>query len=680
MKKTIKTIMSLVLCICLCANSVITTYAANENNTLGVTFSAELDTPIIYASDEDQTVTMTVNASKGVLLEGIGGTVVWDEALTLTSIENSDERIDFSGSVNIENGKIVWDGTADLDQLEDVTNIAVATFTVPANTAPGTYTVGLEEIELTTNYGDIWENSASAMVTLTVVEGAEGYTASLNTLTDEVSVEDTVLVNIGVDHSEDTTFAAGEVVVSYDTSVMTFNKSASTLGNAMIEDVNGTLTLEDYGADKNFGTGVYVLAFDAIANGSADITLNSAGFVDKEDAVKSDLIAATLVTDRLNITINKKEFSVTLPEIFEGPSTAVDGEEYTFTVEDGDNYDYDSVTATVDGVEVTVIDNGDGTYTIENVTGVLVITGSRTEKIYTVKFEGNAADEITDGASEATYDSDYTFTMPVVSGWSYSLDGLTIGGEDYTGYTVEDSVYTIPGKAITGDIVITVTKIDTEAAVTVEGTGAGIADGYESTVEMGADYTLTVTPEAGYTYTVTATMGGSSATVKDNGDNTYTIEDVSGDIIFTIERTVVVDGVSVTQYLTLDGILVWLVKNEVTLADGKVPTYDGNEMFWSEKYNAYCYLVIAETLTTEDAAAKVDISDGKAEALAYDMDVNKTGKVDASDAQLTYNMYNAMYTEFTSDATMEKFLRADVNGDGTINVEDASAIITYILS
>lgn len=46
---------------------------------------------------------------------------------------------------------------------------------------------------------------------------------------------------------------------------------------------------------------------------------------------------------------------------------------YTFTVNKEDGFTY-TVTATMGGKETTVVDNGDGSYTIANVTGNLVIT------------------------------------------------------------------------------------------------------------------------------------------------------------------------------------------------------------------------------------------------------------------------------------------------------------------
>lgn len=682
MKKYFKKLLAFVLCMTLHIGSYMPVQAANENNTRGVTFDVTLDTPTINVSTEDQTVVMRLNASQEVMVDGIGLTVTKDAPLTIASITGGEKIGAFpAASTNLETGVAGWQ-SEDSENVEGVTELVVVTFNVPANTVAGIYNVGFEDLELTQDYGgNIWENAATATTTLTITDGTAntGYTAGLSTLTDEVSVEDTVTVNIGVSHSTDTSFAAGEMVVNYDNTKLTFNQAASTLGSSTVKDNVGTLTLEDYGTDKSFGTGVYVLVFDAIADGDTAITLTSAAFVNKESAVKSDLIAATLAPAEVNFTINKQTHAITLPDIFEGQASVIDGENYTFSVADGENYVYDSISATMDGVPVDVKDNGDGTYTIEGVIGALVISGIRTEKSYTVTVTGNAAEDITDAAAQAIYNTDYSFTIPTVEGWAYSLDSITIKGNAYTGYSVADGVYTIPGSAISGNIVITVSKSATEASVTVEGSGAGAAAGYATKTEIGEGYILTIVPEAGYTYTVTATMGGESVKVTDNGDNTYTIAKVTGSIVFNISRSVVVDGVEVTEFIALNGNIMWMVKNNITLGEGKVPTYNGENMYWSEAYGTYCYLVIAETLNIEDAAAMVGITDGEAVTVDYGMDVNKTGKVDASDAQLTYNIYNTLYRAFDADITMEKFLRADVNTDGKVNVEDATAIIAEIL-
>lgn len=674
-----KKLLSLALVVLMCLSLCVPAMAANSE---GITYTAVLEPASLTVSDQDQTIVMYINGSTATSLCNVNYTVVWDEALALASIAGEDFTI-ASGDYNLANGKLSWT-TSDMEDISGVDNYGVITFTVPANTPAGEYQIGIEDFKTTRTYAtETIESGASVYATVTINEASaapEGYTAGISSTSSTVTVGDTVTVNVAVNHGEDTSFNAGEIKVSYDTAMLSFTSASSTLGTAEAKNENGTITLEDYGADKSFGTAVYTLAFEALADGSTTVSMTSAAFADKVDAEKSDLIAAEISPEEIAVTIEKEEFSVTLPDIFTGDDTVTAGEDYTFAPSDSANYDYDEISATVDGTEVDVINNNDGTYTIENVTGDIVITGTRTEKRYSVTVAGSAADDITDAADFATYDTDYTFTMPSADGWSYSLESITIGGTAYTGYTVANSVYTIPGSAITGVIVITVNKTDTEASVTVEGSGAGAAAGYDATVDMDASYTLTITPVDGYDYTVTATMGGQSVDVTDNGDNTYTIAKVTGDIVFTVEAIVVVDGVSATQYLTLDGTVMWLVKNEVELADGSVSTYDGNNMFWSEKYNAYCYLVVADTLSSEDAADKVGIATGDATAVDYGMDVNKTGKVDASDAQLVYNMYNALYSDFTADVIMEKFLRADVNGDEIVNVTDATAIIASILA
>lgn len=681
MKTWFKSMISLMICVCMIVSVAVPAFAAGENNTAGITFTASFNRPSIPVSEEDQTVSMAVDANTAFSVDGVGFTVIVPDGFTVTSVTSNDLTY---GASDYANGVFGW-SSSDSENVDGVTNLAIVTFTVPANTPAGTYTVGVNSIELTKDYGETWENSASASATLTISDAdpepdTAGYTAGLNTLSSQVGVGEIVTVNVGVSHDSDSVFAAGEVIINYDTNVLAFNDYYSTLGTASAKDVNGTLTIEDYGSDKNFGTGVYTLAFNTMQDGYTTVELTSAAFVKKENAVKSDLIPATISPAAVSVVITRQVYNVALPDIFDGPATVTDGENYTFSVADGDNYDYDSITATVGGQPVDVIDNGDGTYTIENVTGEIVITGNRTEKSYFVTVSGNAADDITDAAPTATYNTDYSFTMPSAAGWAYSLDSITIGGTAYTGYSVSNSVYTIPGTAINGDIVITVSKSQSTASVTVEGSGAGAAAGYETSAELGKPYTLTIVPEDGFTYTVTATVNGAAVVVTDNGDNTYTIANVFGDVVFTVECVVVIDGVSASQYLTMDGRLMWLVKNNTTVAEGKVPTFDGMNMFWSEKYGCYCYLVIADTFTSEEAAAKVAITDGSAVSIDYNNDVNMTGLVDASDAQLVYNMYNAEYKVFSDDLTVEKFLRADINADSIVNVEDAAAIIDDILA
>jgi len=689
--KTMRKILSLVLCLPLCMSLAVPAMAANENNDRSVTFSVSLDQTSVVASAVDQVVTMTLSASAPVSLDGLGFKVTWAEPLKLTAVnENIDNFVFDPTTTNLEEGT-VGGSTDDMNNVTGITELAVITFIVPANTQAGTYEVGVTDIELTENYGDVWESAASASTTLTVTGAGgneddddqpeiTGYSAGLSTTTPTTTTGEKVYVSVAVNHVSETSFNAGELVLSYDPTYLTFNQTASTLDDAAAKAGAGTLTLEDYGATKNCGNGIYILAFDAIADGTTNVVLTRAAFSNRENAASSDLIEGVAYPASVGIVISKKSFIVTLPEGMAGAESVTDGASYTFSVAD-DNYTYSNVAATVDGEAVTVTDNGDGTYTIASVSGALKITATRTPKSYTVTFAGNAATDFAEAVKTATYGTAYTFTMPANGEWNYSLGGITIGGTNYTDYSVDGSEYTIPGTAITGNVEITVNKeqVITSATVSVTGSGAGAAAGYTTTAELGQPYTLTLALEAGYSYTVTATMGGEAVQLTQDG-NKYTIAEVTGDIVFTVERAVVVSGVSVREYVSVDRNKVWLVKNAATLAEGKVPTYDGSNMFWSAEYNAYCYLVIAPTLSEETAKAAVGIADGTAVTVNYGMDVNKTGTVDANDAQLTYNIYNAHYDAFDETVTMEKFLRADVNKDGNVDTTDAAAIINKILN
>ena len=507
----------------------------------------------------------------------------------------------------------------------------------------------------------------------------DGYVASI-TADAEVFNGDRILALIKANHSEETQFAAGEVVVSYDSSMMTFNREASNLGNATVKDNDGILVLEDYGEDKLFSNTAYVLAFDTKTTGTVTLTLESAAFVNKENAVKSDLIPATLEPATAVVTISRSRYPVALDGFFTGPATATDGESYTFYAADTKHYVYESVSAVMGGNSAPVTDNGDGSYTVANVNGPLTITGSCSARSFQVTFDGSGAADITGARPAATYGTGYVFDLPSKDGATYTLEQILIDGQVYTDYIVTGNTVTIDGMHIHGDMVITIAKTVAEATIKVEGNGAGAAAGYVTEVELGALYVLSLNPAAGYTYTVTATMNGEPVDVIDNGDNTYTIEKVTGDVVFTVTRSLVTDAVTVSQYLKINGANVWIVKFSAEVEPGKVPAYDGNPMFWSEEYDAYCYLVITEVLDEAEAKSKLDITDGTAPVVGDSMDVNGSGKVDASDAQLVYNMYNAMYDGFDGDVTVEKYLRADVNRDGEINVQDAAAIIAHILA
>ena len=506
-----------------------------------------------------------------------------------------------------------------------------------------------------------WAVSASEDKTVTVGESAE------------------VKVTVSNSDSAVTAYNAYDLTMTYDTDKLTYNSCTAADANAVVkEGVPGTIRVIGYGADKALDTAAATLSFTAKGTGEAEVKITSAKVDIGSQAVGSDAPDAAILDDTTVISVNG--YTVTLGEGLSGESTVAPGADYTFTATDADNYDY-VISATMGGETTTANDNGDGTYTIPGVTGNLVINATMTPKSYNVTVEGTGAGDVT-AADKATYNTEYTFTVAEDANYTYTTT-VTVGGKAYTLGTPENGKYTIPGTDIKGDIVINVTKT-LKPSSTVSVTKPDYVKGND-TATKGQDYTFTVDKEEGYDYSEpTVKVGGQDVTdkvvKKDDGSYTIPGSTINGNITIEVSKTAAIT-VDVVEYVTLDGKVMYLVTASGTIAEGQAAKYDGMSMYWSEKYNAYAYLVISadnlETVKTE-AAAKVTVADGtSAGNVDYSGDVNGTKVIDVNDAQLTYDMYNTKYSSFDV-VSMLKFLNADVNGDKTVNAKDATAIVNAI--
>ena len=548
-------------------------------------------------------------------------------------------------------------------------------------------------------------------------ETADGYTVNLvNPSNDLVAVDGSVALNVTVDN----VFNSAEITLSYDTNYLDFETgtvaSSQVMGDqdqkvSITEEKAGVITIIDCGVAFAAGA-AYTLNFTAkAATTGSEVEVTSAGLSTAEKATGSDLTKATTL-GTVSVPVG---YTVTIND-----STGVEGLTFTaspnpvrpdgtVTITAGNpNYTY-MLSAT--GGTLTTTTNG---WTVSSLIGNVEVTvTSATPKQFSVTIDGGKLDniDITNGepANTATYGTDYVFALKadVVGGtgestWNYTVTKITIGGKDYSFATTNHPTYTIPGDAITGDIVITTNATETkpnnyryrvEKGDDVTLRAFVHEDGVDDLVAPGGTITLTLTPETGFNYTVTYTMGGGETknvtfgAADQNGVQTATIENVTGNVVITATRELDTNFkvTVVSGYVAMDGKTVHLIKVAGNLDEDytytvSCGTYANNaRMYNSGNHNAYAYLVITDAETTL-AVENITIGFVKESAVILgvgDCNVNGSDFVDANDAQLVWNMYNATYTDFTV-VSMEKFLRADVDGSDKIDMTDAAAIVSAI--
>lgn len=574
----------------------------------------------------------------------------------------------FSAPITVTAGQPVWK----------------ATYTVAKDTPTGTYTVSVDvQAIVDTSYDGAVLGTYTATINVTNNGGTdpnppepvipEGYSVAASGDT-SISVGEDATVALNVTHKDGNAYNAYYFEVSYDKDVLTY-KSAD-VKDVVVDETTGTLKIAGYGANKDSGTAAATLTFTGKAVGTGKVTITKANVDAKTNANAQDAPAANIDETTAAATITVGGYSVTLPEGFSGAASAAAGTDYTFKA-NGDDYGCHDVTATMGGETTTVTNNGDGSFTIKNVTGEIVVTA--TPKTYTVTVTGTGAGDVSENAATATYKTDYTFKLTKADGYNYTVT-VTAGGNTVTATATTEGVYTISGADIKGELIITVEKaaiVIPTTTITITGDTDDVQGGLILTAKNGEDTTFKISRKEGYTYTVKA--GDTELTV--GADGTVTIPGsllTGAPLTVTVTKTAVNPySVEVYEYVKLDGQSIWLVvaKSDSVLA------YGADTMFTSEKYGGYCWLVIsaenADTVKTE-AIAAVKAGSGTAAAVVYTGDVNATGKVDVNDAQLVYNIYNTEYASFDA-LSRAKFLAADVNGDHTVTVLDAAAVVNTVL-
>lgn len=537
-----------------------------------------------------------------------------------------------------------------------------------------------------------------------------GYTVSMGA-DQQVAAGQQVRIPVTVASGEKgiTGFNAYDMTFTYDPAALTLNTASNAAANLTVEDNNGTVRVRRYGETAPLGEAL-ALEFTAKATASSTVKLTSAKFDLDANSINFDA-PETTITDT-DTVVDANNFTVTLPDEFTSDAETrlvPGGGSFTFKPVDS-HYTYTFTVKMGDTDKEGLTFGADDTYTIENISGNVVVTcTNKTPKQYdvTYKIDTDVEQDVTRGPEKATYLKDYSFTVTPRAGITYDVSYSTPSTAGTTKIlipTVNDNgtiTYTVPANRVVEDLRIYVRSSATEGIpVVITGNGAeDAASGNASSMGRNMPYYFTLNQRENCDYTVTAyyqplntpTASKRPATVRSLGNGKYVVEAVDYNVylrsadhwnlVVNVEKVShSAEEVTVSKYLELNDKTMMLITVKGTPEGGKAFTYDGNTMYKVNAYGTdqYAWLVIVDrgqTLTQEEAAAKVAISAAdNVVTITPSFDVNMSGKVDVNDAQLVYDMYNGTYSDFTQ-VSVEKFLRADVNGTKTVDHTDAVAIV-----
>lgn len=513
-----------------------------------------------------------------------------DSAVVLKSVKGTAPRqykvinwASLKGIGTIQAGRFV---TCTFTAREDIADVSAAEFTASVDMSNTTMAPG--------NADPVYPDSK---LSVSVLPASVTYAVSASAVSPAVAVGEDVQVSLKVDGAA--AYNAYFLELTYDSNILAY-KSVNT--DASVQDDNGTLKLAGYGADKTCGADNIVLTFTARSIGEANVTVTSAKVDAKANAAEKDAPPAALLSPTAAVTVGG--YMVTLPDAFTGDGTAAPGKDYTFTAKDASRK-YDFTGSTMGGSAVDVTDNGDGTYTVKNITGTLIILA--TEKVGKVK-------------------------ISLTNSTAATVVGLTDGQEVGPGKALSFMVIDMSGK----------TPLVTVNGVLLEPVNS----------QMGRlNFSIPAETVTGSVLNIAVSYAQAPS---------YTV--------------------NASEYVKLDGKSIFLITASGDVAEGKVLSYGENQMYWSDKYNAYAWLVISDKTLDEvssNASAQVTAVTGTRAAIAYTGDVNLTQHTDINDAQLVWNMYNAQYADFQS-VSVRKFLEADMTGDGKVDTADAAAITALL--
>ena len=253
--------------------------------------------------------------------------------------------------------------------------------------------------------------------------------------------------------------------------------------------------------------------------------------------------------------------------------------------------------------------------------------------------------------------------------------------------------------------------LDAETVIIIGGYPVTLPDGFtgKNTATPGEDYTFSQ-PKNGKSYTILVRVNGAIIKYTDNGNGTYTIpgQYITGPVVITAyaktapgntprpnpgpgnkDAEVNLDGLWVTPYVELNGSTVFLIAVAGDPGKDLIYAFDDEPMYYTEKYTSptavigekvYITLVkvaSGKAILQSEVASRISAVGAEKTTLLYGYDVNGSGKTDISDAKMICDAYNGVYWGF-DELPIQRFLSADINLDGMVNVKDAAAIVAHV--
>lgn len=353
---------------------------------------------------------------------------------------------------------------------------------------------------------------------------------------------------------------------------------------------------------------------------------------------------------------------------------AVHGTAITFKLKAKTGYKVTAVAYRINGGDAVTLTPANGVYTIpgDAITGPVTLELTSNETV-TVTFAadgngsvGGTTAFILDKGGKLTADQLNAVTKTGAAG--YTFKEWQIGDAAKTETEILNTEF---------DANTTITAVFDHATYSVA--AAAGTNGVPTTATHGTDLTFTPTVDGKIVVGVTAKIGETVVAVTKNANGSYTIsgDAITGDLTITAQTvTGRWDFIGKDSYFALSA-----DKKIAVLATGKLDAgnylLNGEEMYWSSKYNAYVKIV-GQDETAQTLTAKLAFNAGvAAQTLSYTGDINGSNTVTPADGGMINDELHSVTRGY--QLTEKERLEMDVNGDQKVTTADIVAILEAYL-